>query len=41
MRWLEDGVPDQADVHLSTGRVEPGEAASFVRTDRWRAFAPR
>jgi hypothetical protein len=29
MRWLVEGVPDQVDVHMSTERVEPGEAVTI------------
>jgi uncharacterized membrane protein len=30
LRWLVDGVPDQVEPHLSTERVEPGEAAGLT-----------
>jgi uncharacterized membrane protein len=29
LRWLVEGVPDQVDVHMSTERVEPGEAVTI------------
>lgn len=30
LRWVVDGVPDQVEPHLSTDRVEPGEAAALT-----------
>lgn len=30
LRWVVDGVPDQVEPHLSTERVEPGEAAALT-----------
>jgi len=29
LRWLVEGVPEQVDVHLSTERVEPGDAITI------------
>ena len=29
LRWLIEGVPEQVDVHLSTERVEPGDAITI------------